>query len=165
MIAMRGLFTIRTITFTLFFTASVNFGWQFYRMYREGMERQQAYEQFGVIVCKFGLSRDEASRMYVEFFLLFALMGAFVHGLKSTLLTVFGLTGVTIFYMRWWRYYFLLAEISGSEMKFLKHTAYLVEANYLDIFVALLTALLIGLHVHRAVLCLGSCQEVSGKPQ
>jgi hypothetical protein len=160
---MLRLFSIRKITLALFLAASVSLSWQFYRMYREGIESQRAYEQYGVIVCKFGPSRDEASRMYIELFVLVAFIGVFQRGLTGTVLTVIGLTGVTIIYLTWWRYYFRLAEIAGSELQFIKHTVYLYRANYLDLSIAAATALLISLHVRWAILCFGSAPQIVGR--
>lgn len=159
---MLRLFSIRRITLALFIAASVSLAWQFYRVYREEVESQRAYEQYSLIVCKFGPSRDEASRIYIELFVLVAFIGVFLRGLKSTLLTVIGLTGVTIIYLLWWQSYFRLAEIAGSELQFIKHTAYLYRANYLDISIATVTALLISLHMSRAILYFGSAQEIVG---
>lgn len=130
---------------------------------REGVESQRVYEEYGVIVCKFGPSRDEASRMYIELFVLVAFIGVFQRGLTSTLLTVIGLTGVTIIYLLWWRYYFRLAEIAGSELQFIKHTAYLYRANHLDLSIAAVTALLVSLHVRRAIFCFGSAEQIGGR--
>jgi len=146
--------SIKSITLAVFLAASVNLAWQFYLRHRELAERQKAYEQYGLIVCTFGPSRDEFSRLYIELFLMIALVGSWFKGLKNTLLSVVGLTGAMIFYVLWWQYYFRIAEISESELTFIRHLAYLYRANYLDLCIAASNSLLILLHVRRAVLSL-----------
>ena len=66
------LFSIQRLTLVVFLAASINLGWQFYRLYRASVESERAYQEYGVSVCKFGPARDESSRMYIEVFLLVA---------------------------------------------------------------------------------------------
>jgi hypothetical protein len=42
--------------------------------------------------------------MYVEIFLLVALVGSRLKRLQNTLLSVVGLSGATIVYILWWQY-------------------------------------------------------------
>lgn len=155
-----ALFSIKTITLSLFLTASVNMGWQVYRMHEQSVERQRDYEQYGVIACKFGLSRDESSRMHLELLPFTAMIGVFVRGLKHTLLSVFGLTGAATTYLFWWRYFFSLRELSGADLSYMPQTAYLLGGNYLDIAIGLIIVWLIGWHVSRAVGCFRSTEPI-----
>jgi hypothetical protein len=123
-------------------------------MHRENVARQNAYEQYGVVVCRFGPARDELSRIYIEISLLVGLLGCRARCFKHTLLSVIGLTGATIFYVLWWQYYFKLAEISGSNLQFVRHPGYLYNANYLDICIAAGISWVILLHLRRELLSL-----------
>jgi len=141
----------KSITLAVILAASLNLGWQFYRMHQDVIRRQKAYEQRGVAVCYFGPAADESSRMYIELFLLVAFVGSRLKGFMSMLLSVVGLSGATLFYMVWWQYYFRIAEVSESEMALVKHIAYLYRANLLDIGIAVSIAFLILLHLRYAV--------------
>ena len=147
-------FSLERITLAIFLAASINLGWQFYRMYREGVESERAYQQYGVIVCKFGPARDESSRMYIEVFLLLAFVGSRLRGLKETLLTAGGLSGAMLFYLFWWQYYFALARLAPGESPFIRQTWYLYRASYFDIAIMVGIVLLILLHIRGAILSL-----------
>ena len=147
-------FSLERITLAVFLAASINLGWQFYRMYREGLASERAYQQYGVIVCKFGPARDESSRMYIEVLLLLAFVGSRLRGLKETVLTAVGLSGALLFYLFWWQYYFALASLAPSEIPFIRQTWYLYRASYLDIAIMGGIVLLILLHIHSAILSL-----------
>ncbi len=142
----------KSIALAILVAASLNLGWQFNRMQRESVRGQKAYEEYGIIVCRFGPSRDEASRVYIELFLMVAFVGSRLPHLKGTLLTVVGFSGATAVYLHWWQYYFRLAELSESELKFVRHIAYLYNATFLDICIAVSIALLVLLHIGRALL-------------
>ena len=135
--------TIKKITLAVFLAASCNLGWQFHHMHRESVARQRAYEQYGVIVCNFGPSSDEVSRIYIELFLLLAVVGSRFPGLKNTLLTVTGLSGATIIYMFWWQYVFRVDSNAGVTVQSLPHFVYLWGGNALDLGIALSIAALI----------------------
>ena len=141
---------IKRITLIVFLAASCNLGWQFYRMHRESIARQRAYEQFGVIVCKFGPSADEKSRILIELFLVMALVGSRLRRLKNTLLTVTGLSGATIIYIWWWQYVFSVALNADVPVQSLPHFVYLWGGNALDLGIALSIATLVVLNVRRA---------------
>ncbi len=143
--------SIKRITVAIFLAATINLGWQFYRMYRESIESEKAYEQYGVIACKFGLARDESSRMYIELFLLIACLGSIMRGLKHTLLSVIGLSGAGLFYLFWWRYYFDLAGIAPGEALYSHHTWYLYRASYLHIALVGGIVLLVVIHIQSAL--------------
>lgn len=144
--------SIKVLTAAVLLAASFNLVAQFHRMHREAVEREELFEQSGMIICKFGPSVDEASRLYIQFSLILAFVGSWLKDFKHTLLSVVGLTGVTIFYVFWWQHYFWLAEVLGSEFAFVRHVAYLCGANYLDILIAASVALLILLHLRLALL-------------
>ena len=142
--------SIKRITLVVFLAASCNLVWQFYRIQRESVASQRAYEQYGVIVCRFGPSRDEMSRIYVELFLLVALVGSRLKGLKDTLLSAVGLSGAVIIYILWWQYIFRLAALAEADMKSMPHVAYLYGGNVLDIGIGASIVLLVMLNVWDA---------------
>ena len=139
---------LKSVTLIIFLAASCNLAWQFYRMQREAVESQRAYEQSGVIVCRFGPSRDEISRLYIELFLLTALIGSQLKGLPSTLSSVIGLSGVVVIYVLWWQYVFrVAANAEVTNFSSLPHFAYLWGGNVLDLSIAISTALLVLLSI------------------
>jgi len=142
--------SIKRITLLVLLAASCNLAWQFYRLQLERIESQRAYEQYGVIACRFGPSRDEISRIYVEIFLLVAFVGGRLKGVKNTLLSVVGLSGSAIIYILWWQYLFRLAALAEAEVKSMPHLAYLYGGNVLDIGIAGSIVLLIFLSVWYA---------------
>jgi hypothetical protein len=88
--------------------------------------------------------------MYVEFFLLLAVMGSRFRGLQNTLLSVIGLSGATIIYVLWWQYIFKLASNAEVSVQSLPHFLFLLGANVLDLGIALLIAGLIILNIRDA---------------
>lgn len=118
-------------------------------MHRESVARERAYEQ-GLIVCKLGPSRDEISRIYVELFLLLAVIGSKLRRLKKRLLTVIGLSGATIIYMLWWQYVFSVASNAEVSVQSLPHFVYLWGGNALDLGIATSIAVLVMLNIRDA---------------
>jgi hypothetical protein len=57
-----------------------------------------------------------------------------------------------VIYCFWWRYYFVLAEISEPGLRFIPQFGYLIGGNYLDLIIAAWIACLILLHLRLAVL-------------
>jgi len=147
---MRRRLSIKNFTLAVLFIASLNLVWQFYRMHQDSVERQEMATR-GVIMDKFGPSSDEIAR-FVELSLIVALIGSGLKGLKSNLVSLIGLSGAAAFYIYWSRDYFWLAEISAPELKYFPHLAYLIGANYLDLFIATSIVFLILLHLRQAVL-------------
>ena len=145
-----GPLSIKRIILVVFLAASCNLAWQFYRIQRESIASQRAYEQYGVIVCRFGPSRDEISRIYIELFLLIAFVGSQLKGLKNTFLSVVGLAGAVIIYILWWQYIFRLAALAEAEVKSMPHVAYLYGGNPLDIGLGASIVLLVLLNVWYA---------------
>ena len=141
---------IKRITLIVFLAASCNLAWQFYRMHRESVASQRAYEQFGVIVCKIGPSADEISRIYIELFLLLAVVGSRLRRLKNTLLTVTGLSGATIIYIWWWQCVFRMASNAEVPVQSLPHFVYLWGGNVWDLGIASSIATLVVLNIRRA---------------
>jgi hypothetical protein len=139
------------ITLALVLAASINLGWDFYRLNQEHLERQRIYKESGVIVCTMGASIDVRARMFIELCLIIAFVGSLMKGFKGTLLTVAGLSGAVLFYLLWRQVYFRLAEASGSDLMYVEHIATLIGANYLDIAIAATITFLILLHVKHAV--------------
>ena len=142
--------TIKRITLIVFLAASCNLAWQFSRMHRESVALQRAYEQYGVIVCKFGPSRDELSRIYIELFLLLAVVGRRLRRLQNTLLTVIGLSGATIIYVLWWQYVFRVASNAEVTVQSLPHFLYLWGGNAIDLGIASSIAALVVLNIRNA---------------
>ena len=139
------------ITLALVLAASLNLGRDFYRMQQAHIERERAYQEHGISFCSFGPPIDMSARMFIELCLIIAFVGSVMKGFKSTLLTVAGLSGATVFYVLWRQDYFQIAEASGSDMRDVEHIANLMGANYLDIVIAATIAFLILLHVKHAV--------------
>jgi hypothetical protein len=148
---MRRRLSIKNFTLAVLFIASLNLVWQFYRMRKEAVELHEMAKR-GVIWDKFGPSSDEIARFVVELSLIVALIGSGLKGLKSNLVSLIGLSGAAAFYIYWSRDYFWLAEISAPELKYFPHLAYLIGANYLDLFIATSIVFLILLHLRQAVL-------------
>lgn len=118
-------------------------------MHRETVERQRAYAESGT-VCNFGPSRDEISRVYVELFLLLAVVGSRSRRLKNTLLTVTALSGATIIYILWWQFVFRVATNAEVKVQSLPHFGYLWRGNPFDFAIASLIAALVVLNVWDA---------------
>jgi hypothetical protein len=139
------------ITLVLVLAASINLGWDFYRLNQEHIERQRIYRESRVIVCYLGPPLDVRARMFIELCLIIAFVGSLMKGFKNTLLTVAGLSGATVFYVFWRQVFFKIAEASGSDLRYEEHIANLLGANYLDIAIAATIAWLILVHVKDAV--------------
>ena len=120
-------------------------------MHRESVAREMFYEQHGWIVCKLGPSCDEISRIYIELLLLLTLVGSRLRGFPNTFLTVIGLSGATIAYIRWWQYVFEVASNAEVPVQALPHFMYLWGGNTLDLGIALSIGVLIVLNVRHAV--------------
>ena len=142
--------TIKKITLAVFLAASCSLVWQFYRMHRASVAREIIYEESGWIICNMGPSHDEISRNYIEFLLLLAVVGSRLRGFSNTLLTVIGLTGATIVYIRWWQYVFELALNAEVPVQCLPHFMYLWGGNPLDLVIAVSIAALIVLNIRDA---------------
>ena len=138
----------------LILTATLNLGAQSYREYRDEIGRQELYEKYRMFACKLRPSIDESSRLYIELTLLVAFVGTRLKRVQGKLLYCAGLIGTTIYYFLWWRYYFRFAEIAGSELKFVESIAYLYQATYLDICIAVSIALLLLWEFSWAILLL-----------
>ena len=143
---------LRRITLLLLLLASLNLGWQFYQMDQAAKERQRIYEDSGLWLCYLGPSVDQWSRLYIELCAIVAFAGSCMKGFKCLFLTVNGLTGAAIIFILWRNNYFLLAEISGGDMRFVEHIGGLMNANHLDIAIAATIALLILIHFRDALL-------------
>jgi hypothetical protein len=137
------MFSIKKITLIVLLIATCNLVWQFYRIGRDNRDRQIAYEQHGVIVCRLGPSRDEISRIFIEFCLLVALVGSRLRGIKNSALSLLGLSGGVILYVLWWRYLFEIVSDAGADKGSIPHLAYLYGGNLLDLAIAGLIGLLV----------------------
>jgi hypothetical protein len=142
--------TIKRITLIVFLAASSNLVWQFYRMHRESVALQRAYEQHVVIACRFGPSPDEISRIHIELFLLLAVAGSRLRRFQNTLLTVIGLSGATIIYVLWWQYVFRVASNAEVALQSLPHFLYLWGGNAFDLGIASSIAALVVLNIRDA---------------
>jgi hypothetical protein len=141
---------IKRITLIVFLAASYNLVWQFYRLQSEWVALQSASEGYTVVACRLRPPRDEISRMYLEFFLLLALVGSRLRRLPNTLLTVIGLSGATITYMLWWQYVFSVASNAEVAVQSLPHFMYLWGGNALDLGIAFAVAALVVLNIRDA---------------
>ena len=141
----------KVLALAILLVASLNLAAQFYRMHQSSVERQKAHPVRGGEY--FGPSADERMRIFVEPFLIILFVGSCLKRLKGVLLKILGLAGATFFYSFWWQYYFRMARLteSESELRSIRHLAYLYNGNYLDIGVAILLALLIVMYVWRAL--------------
>jgi hypothetical protein len=142
----------KSLALAILLAASLNLAWQFYRMHQSSVERQKMYDQGFGGGEYFGPSADEGARMLIEPFLIILTLGTCLKGWKGALLAVLGLAGTTFFYFFWWQYYFRMARFteSESELRSIRHLAYLYHGNYLDICIAILLALLIVMYVWSA---------------
>jgi hypothetical protein len=143
----------RILALVILVIGSLNLAWQFDRMHQRSVERQKAYDQgFGGGEYT-GASLDELSRVRIELFLFLLFVGGCLRGVKGVLLSVVGLAGATFFYFIWWLYYLRWVRVaeSESELRSIRHLAYLYNGNYLDIGIAILLALLIVMYVWWAL--------------
>ena len=144
--------SVKSLTLAVLFVVAINLLWSFYQIHLDRIVAREAAKH-GAILCDIGAYGEVWSRIYICLSMLVAFIGIWVKGLKSTLITVVGLGGATLFYVLWWRVYFRLAEIaSAAELEHTSHIAYLDHANYLDILIAASIGLLISLHIRSAVL-------------
>ena len=144
--------SVKALTIAILLAASLNLAGQAYRMHRASVERHQMFERTGFIWCYMGPSRDERARFFIELLLLVALIGSWLKGFRSFVLSFLTLTAVSAIYVLWWREYFWLAEISESEVRQLPQFAYLIGGNFLDVCIAAWIASLILLHSRLAAL-------------
>jgi len=142
----------KALTIAILLAASLNLAGQAYRMYRESVERQQMFERTGFVWCYWGPSMDERARFFIEVLLIVALIAIRSKGFRSFFLGLVSLSAVVAIYVLWWREYFLLAEISESEVRYIPQFAYLVGGNYLDVCIAAWIGCLILLHSRLAAL-------------
>jgi hypothetical protein len=143
---------LKAIMLAVFVTASANLGWQFYRMRLASLERQRLYEEYGGIVCYMGPDVDEVSRLLIMPCLLIALIGSSLRSrVFSKLLYVPGLLGAAILYAHWWTFYPRWASLPEARIS---HIAYLYEATYWDICIAVSVLLLLAWEVRGAALAL-----------
>src|SRR5713101_2408722 len=143
----------KVLALLILLLASMNLKREFYQMHQDSVRRQETYEQGFGYVCYLGPSADALMRVYIEPFVIILFVGSCLKRLKGTLLSVAGLAEVVFFYSMWWGIYFRVARITESEreLQSIRHVAYLYNANYLDICIAALIALLIVLHVQWAL--------------
>jgi hypothetical protein len=143
----------KVLAFVILLAASLNLASQFYRMHQSSVERQRMYDQGFGVGEYFGPSTDERMQICIEPFLIILFVGSCLKRLKGVLLSVVGLAGATFFYLFWWQYYFRMARLteSESELRSIRHLAYLYNGNYLDIGIAILLALLIVMYVWWAL--------------
>ena len=144
--------SVKALTIAILLAASLNLAGQAYRMHRESVERQQMFERTGFVWCYWGPSMDERARLFIEVLLIVALIAIRSKGFRSFFLSLVSLSAVVAIYVLWWREYFLLAEVSQSEVRYIPQFAYLVGGNYLDLCIAAWIACLILLHSRLAVL-------------
>jgi hypothetical protein len=144
--------TLKRITIADFLAASLNLTWQFHREYEKGVQSQQLYEKYQIIACTMGPAHHEIARMQIEFLLILAAIGSRRKGLKNTLLSVIGLSGVLIVYIFWWQYIFRIMEASGARAEAVPNFAYLAGGNFLDVVVAASVVILVLLNVGREAL-------------
>ena len=99
------------------------------------------------------------ARFHIEMFLILVLIGNRLDKLPRTLLNVLGLIGVVISYILWWQYYFHIMELSAAAPNAIKHFAYLVNGNILDVGIAVSIGLLVLLNVRDAALSFVSIDD------
>src|SRR5882762_8319670 len=111
---MQSRLSIKNFTLAVLFVASLNLAWQFYRMHQDTVERHELAVR-GVIMDKFGPSPDERTRFIVELSLIVAFIGSRLNGLKSSLVSLIGLSGAVASYVIWLQDYFWWAKFSRSD--------------------------------------------------
>lgn len=144
---------LKAIMLAVFVTTSMNLGWQFYRMHRDGLEQQRMYEEYGDIICYMGPDVDEVSRLLIAPCLLVALIGSCLWRRRalSKLLYVPGLVGGAALYAHWWTFYPRWASLPEAR---LSHIAYLYEATYWDVCIVASVLMLLVWEVRGALLAL-----------
>ncbi len=136
---------IKRLTLLVFLAALCNLIGQLYGRYLDMLDAERIYDEFGISICTFGRSPDQVARLYIGFFLLVALVGSRLKGLKSTLVSVAGLSGASFIYILWWQEIFRIAH--GDALDEITHLAYLYRGNVLDLAVAAGVFLLVVLNV------------------
>ena len=146
---MSGTALIRKVTVITFLVCLCNFVWRWYQWV---VRIQKDSEEHNVSVCTFGPPTHINARFYIGLFLLLALIGCHLKGLKSTVLNVVGLTGSVVVYILWWQYIFRMTENAGTTPDGVPHFAYLAGGSVWDIAISLAIGWLVIMNVGNAAL-------------
>jgi len=138
---------IKEITLAVFITASCNLVLALYADYLHQVEIDRIYRETGVAICTFGARSEFFPRFQIEVFLIVALIGSRLKRLGNTLLSIMGLSGAVILYIRWWQIYFRIMEASGAGPDAIKNFAYLYGGTFVDVAVAAAVLLLVVFNV------------------
>ena len=125
---------VKRVTLLVFLAALCNLVGQTYGRYQDMLDAQRIYDEFGISICTFGPSPDFVARLYIGFFLLVALIGSRLKGLRRTLVSGAGLSGAGFVYFLWWQEVFRIAH--GDALNEITHLAYLYRGNVLDLGIA-----------------------------
>jgi len=141
---------IKEITLAVFITASCNLVLALYADYSHQLEIERIYRETGFAVCTFGARSEFFPRFQIELCLIVALIGCRLKRLGNTFLSIMGLSGAVIIYIRWWQTYFRIIEASGAGPDAVKNFAYLYGGTFVDVAIAAGVLLLVAFNVIEA---------------
>ena len=127
---------LKGILLALLVTATFNLSWQVYREVQAANALQRLYEEHGVIACKLGPATDESSRFLIGLGLALAFIGCRIGRAPGRLASLSGLLFATGVYVLWWRYYFMLMEVSEAGEGAVNHLFFLYNGGWLDLCIA-----------------------------
>lgn len=138
---------IKEITLAVFITASCNLVLALHADYLRQLEIERIYRETGLVICTFGARSESFPRFLIELCLIVALIGSRLKRLGNTFLSIIGLSGAVILYIRWWQIYFRILEASGAGPDAIKNFAFLYGGTFVDVAIAAAIAVLVGLNV------------------
>ena len=129
---------LKGILLALLVTATFNLSWQVYREVQAANARQRLYEEHGIniIACKLGPTTDESSRLLIWLGLALAFTGCRIGRPPGRLASLSGLLFATGVYAVWWRYYFMLMEVTEASEGTVDHLFFLYRGGWLDLCIA-----------------------------
>lgn len=133
---MRGDNILKGVLLALLVTATFNLSWQVYSEAQAADARRRLYEEHGIIACKLGLTQDESSRLLIELGMALAFTGCRIKRAPGILVSLSGLLFAAGVYGLWWRYYFMLVEVSGASEGAVDHLFFLYGGRWLDLCIA-----------------------------
>ena len=129
---------IKELTLAVFITASCNLVLDRYNDFSHHMELERLHRETGIFIsdCHLGPQTDLVARFQIEFFLIVALIGSRLKGLKNTLLSIIGLSGAVVSYIFWWQYIFRLMRNAETTADTIPNVAYLAGGTFVDVAIA-----------------------------
>ncbi len=151
---------LKSILLAALLLGTMNLAAQIYRAVQAAHARQRAYEEYGVIDCKFGPSKDESSRFLIALGLLLGFLGNLFKGKAGKFISLLGLTWAAGTYALWWQYYFRLMEYSEAGREAIPHILYLYNAVWFDLCIASLLPVLLFWQAARISLSLTANNKI-----